>query len=342
MRTKVYLTIDTESSMGGAWSNPNLRPLPADKRIFCRIRGVDHGIGWICEALQARGMKATFFCEVLASLVLGETDTQSYLSYLLACGQDVQLHTHPNYFFYADYLGALARGESYDHSLRSDAICRLPLDSQARILDLAVQIFSKLAGRRPTVYRSGGYMIVRPTMRILAGLGIVVDSSFNPVYQGSGSFPQDSLEPNRVQKIEGVYEVPVTVARQALSPSNGYGKLKPFEISALSFWEMRKILEHARESGTQHVVAVFHSFSAVKTKDDQYSRMRPDRIVRSRFERLLDYLAGNSRFQVATLGETAAESEGFNLTPDAGVANLGLARPLARKLVQGINRFYWL
>ncbi len=95
-KTRVFLTIDTESSMGGAWQNPALRPLPAERRISCRIRGRDHGIGWQCAQLRERGLKATFFCEVLSSLVLGEGDSRSYLEYLLEQGQDVQLHVHPN------------------------------------------------------------------------------------------------------------------------------------------------------------------------------------------------------------------------------------------------------
>ena len=343
MRTRVYLTVDTETSMAGAWGQAHLRPLPAEKRIFCLIRDRDHGIGWICDALQARGMKATFFCEVLASLVLGEADTRSYLSYLLTRGQDVQLHTHPNYFFYARYLEALARGESYHHAQRSDTISRLPADAQRQILELAVQIFSKLTDRRPMAYRSGSYAMARATMQILSSLGIVIDSSYNPPYETSGSFPNDALEPNKVQRIEGVWEVPVTVARQSLPQANIYKGFKPFEISALSFGEMRRILEHACEAGVPHVVAVFHSFSAVKSRDPQYSQMRADRIVRRRFERLLDYLANNrQRLEVTTLGEAAAQCEQFHGAQKSAIADLGFALPLARSLVQGVNRFYWL
>ena len=35
MATAVYLTVDTESSMGGAWANPQRRPLPASRHVFC-------------------------------------------------------------------------------------------------------------------------------------------------------------------------------------------------------------------------------------------------------------------------------------------------------------------
>ena len=50
----VYFTVDTEASMGGAWSDPDRRPLKADRHIFCRIDGRDHGIGFITDALAIR------------------------------------------------------------------------------------------------------------------------------------------------------------------------------------------------------------------------------------------------------------------------------------------------
>lgn len=65
MKTNVYITVDTETTVGGAWASEQLRPLPADRRIFCRIRDRDRGIGCLCSELGRRGMKATLFCEVL-------------------------------------------------------------------------------------------------------------------------------------------------------------------------------------------------------------------------------------------------------------------------------------
>ena len=66
MRTNVYLTVDTEHSMGGAWANAALHPVPTERRIFCRIAGKDHGIGWLCEELGKRNFRATFFAEMSA------------------------------------------------------------------------------------------------------------------------------------------------------------------------------------------------------------------------------------------------------------------------------------
>ena len=106
---------------------------------------------------------------------------------------------------------------------------------------------------------------------------------------------------------------------------------------------MRRILEHASSSGAEDVVVMFHSFSAVKARDLQYTQIRPDRIVRYRFAALLDYLAQRSdRFIVTTFSEIANDTRQLQGQHRGSVADLGFARPLARKVVQGVNRFFWL
>ena len=144
VKTRVYLTVDTENSMGGAWDDVNKRPVPAERRIFCKMGERDFGIGWICDELDKRGFRATFFCEVLASLVLGDADTSSYLNYLVSRGQDVQLHAHPVFYFYRKYLDAISQGEKYDHSQTTDNLGRLPIDLQRQLLQLAHDIFLRL------------------------------------------------------------------------------------------------------------------------------------------------------------------------------------------------------
>ena len=103
------------------------------------------------------------------------------------------------------------------------------------------------------------------------------------------------------------------------------------------------MLDDLHAAGAAHVVIVFHSFSAVKAADDQYSVMRPDRIVRGRFSGLLDYLAcQTNRFTVSTFDELSRNLD--QLTPGASpeVPRLGYVRPFCRKVVQVVNRAYWL
>jgi hypothetical protein len=101
------------------------------------------------------------------------------------------------------------------------------------------------------------------------------------------------------------------------------------------------MLKHASSNGVEDVVVMFHSFSAVKERDLQYTQIRPDRIVRYRFAALLDYLAQRSdRFIVTTFSEISKDTSQLQGQHSRPVADLGFARPLVRKLVQGANRFF--
>jgi len=336
--TRVYLTIDTESSMGGAWRDPTLRPVPAERRIFCRIQGRDHGIGWQCEQLRERGLKATFFCEVLSSLVLGEEDSRSYLEFLLEQGQDVQLHVHPNFYFFAEKLWAQSQGFAYFPPRQPDALCSLTSEEQATILRTAVEIFDYLAGRPPAAFRAGNYQASAVTLAILLQLGLRIDSSYNPAYRASGSFTGEVLPYNRPVDLEGVLELPVTVVRQQLPAPNKPGGLVHLEVCALSAAEMRSSLDQLHDGGVGDVVIVHHSFACVKARDAQYWDIRPDRIVMRRFTSLLDYLVANSdRFEVTTMGALAgAESLRSEETRDS-IPSLGYFKPLVRTFQQAVD-----
>ncbi|GIU75273.1 MAG: hypothetical protein KatS3mg004_2360 [Bryobacteraceae bacterium] len=339
-RMRVYLTIDTESSMGGAWQNPSLRPLPVEKRVFCRIDGKDYGIGWQCDRLEERGLRATFFCEVLCSLVLGEKEVKSYLDYLLERGQDVQLHVHPNYYFYAEKLWADARGLDYSPPSSPDAIGALSPENQATVLSMAVEIFEYLTGRRPVAFRAGSYSASLRTLAILSQFGVRIDSSFNPVYHAAGSFSGERLPVNRPFLAEGLLELPITVVRQSLPAPNKPGGLVPLEICALSEQEMRASLDRLHEAGLSDAVIVHHSFACVKAGDVQYRRMRPDKVVMRRFETLLDHLAAHpERFEVLTMDSLAANpSHPEDEIPEV-IPSLGYWRPLMRTVQQAVNLF---
>jgi hypothetical protein len=313
MKTKFYLTVDTEHSMGGAWADPSLKPVPTERHIFCRIEGKDHGIGWLCDELDRYKFGATFFAEMFGSLVFGKDDTRAWCQYLLQRGQDVQLHTHLNFYYYAEQQASSQKTVS-----RTDDLATVPSPLRGELLGRACELFRYATGYHPKAFRAGNWRADRALIAELAGVGIYLDSSYNPAARGGGSLRQRLPEPHLV------------------------GGIRPFDLVSLSSWEMRKALDDAHKSGIAHVVAVLHSFSGVKTKDVQYRTMRPDRVVRSRVRALLEYLAANrDRFEVATLGQLASELGEAQAAKSAELPDLGFLHPLARKVVQVVNSLYW-
>ena len=335
----VYLTIDTEHSMGGAWSNPGkMHPVPAERRIFCRIGGKDYGIGWLCDELAARNFRATFFCEVFCALVFGKDDTRSWVQYLLERGQDVQLHTHLNFFYYAKQLA-----EPGSVRERTDNIADLQAPARAELLERACELFRHAAGADPVAYRAGSWRANRALLADLEKIGIKLDCSFNPAARKAGSFPGEQMQVNRLHKIGGIWELPLTIVRQTLPEPNLVSGIRPFDVVSLSSWEMRKALDGSYEAGVSHVSVVLHCFSGVKHRDLEYYKMRPNEVIRRRLRNLLDHLAANrDRFRVSTCAELASELGQPQHPGTAEIPNLGFVHPLARKVVQVANSLYWV
>jgi hypothetical protein len=335
----VYFTVDTESSIGGAWADPQKRPLKADRHIFCRIGKRDHGIGFITDTLSAYGFRATHFVETLMTLVNGDDDVRSVFEFLLERHQDVQLHVHPTYRFYAESRRALERNQPYQPPPKNDLLSGFDEARQMDLLTEAVSLFKQFAGTAPVAFRAGCFAANRVTLRCLRRAGVLVDTSFNPCYS-EWSFKNDQMQPNAVRNIDGVWEVPVTVARTPLP--EGYGGLKHADPSALSFTELRHMLEHGVESGQRHFVIVFHSFAAVKSADSSYSRMKPDRLTIGRLHQLLTYLSTRSDlYRVSTFGELAREGPDSD-SHAAPLAQLPILPAFGRKTMQAVNRLYWV
>jgi hypothetical protein len=335
----IYFTVDTESSMAGAWQHSNRRPLKADRHVFCRIGGRDYGIGLITDVLARYDFQATHFVETLATMVNGDDDTKPVFEYLLSRGQDVQLHVHPTYYFFSEALRARSSGQAYQPPENNDLLSSLTEAKQLEVLEHAAMLFERFAGRRAVAFRAGCYAASRTTMRCLYKLGIVLDTSFNPCYP-AWSFPGETLQRNRALKIENIWEIPVTIARTPLR-ENVPG-FKPADPCAISVRELRTVLETGALRGQRHCVIVFHSFSAVKATDELYSRMRPNRIVIRRLEKLVEYIALRpDLYRVSTFAQLASDLPQADETEHA-VADLGLLAAGFRKSIQGINRLYWL
>ena len=323
--------------MAGAWNHPGRFPLPAEKLAFCRSGSSDSGIGLLSRILGEFGFWATYFVETLLAAVNGVQDLVPVFEYLLKQGQDVQLHVHPAYHFFSASLRARAEGKSYQRPDPPDFIGALAEAQQVELLSEGIDYFRRLAGFRPVAFRAGCFAASRATLRALAKLGLSYDSSYNPCYP-EWSFAGEPLTPNRVSRIEGVWEFPVTVAKTPLP--EGCAGFKHADPSAMSVAELRQMLEAGVAGGQRHFVIVFHSFSATKSKDLFYNQIRPDRVVVARLRRLAEYLARNpDKFRVTTFGD---------LTPgplDEGAApivSLDLMNAGIRKFVQGVNRVYWI
>jgi hypothetical protein len=331
----VFITIDTECSMGGALDDSHSQPVSPERSVVGRIGSCYYGTPLIMDILERNGLRGTFFIEVLASHVVNQQQMADAYGEIVARGHDVQLHLHPVYHYYRLLRQGLITNDQLPQNM--DLIGTLPLSAQLQLLREGIDLAQKLTGRTPIAFRAGCFGASTSTLVALAEVGIEYDSSFNAVYLGKTCLI-DAHQPTNIPWRAGrVWEIPITNFETGIGWLRG---LKPLDVVAVSWPEMKQVLDSAGRLNLQTVVFILHSFSFLKRKDLQFRTIRPDHLVIRRFEALCDFLGKNSkRLHVRTFAERP------QISSSSGSGNfpkLGSLLPLCRKLVQGVNRLYWL
>ena len=332
---RVYLTIDTECSMGGAWDDPRLQPVPAERAILGRIGNQHYGIPLIMEILERHSLQGTFFLEVLAAQVVPEHTLAKAYQEVTARGHDVQLHLHPVFHYYNLFQkGELGRDQLPPDM---DLIGSLPLETQVSLLQQGSYLFRNLVAKTPVAFRAGCFGSSRSTLAALARLVFLYDSSFNASYLGSGCLMRENKPTNTPWREGELWEVPITNFETGGWRLRG---LKLLDVAAVSFLEMERVLAQAEHLGISTVVFLMHSFTLFKKADVQFQHLRPDRLVIRRFRQLCSFLQQNAdRFHVETFSERPQFPSDARKIP---FPRMGILLPLCRKVVQGVNRAPWI
>jgi peptidoglycan/xylan/chitin deacetylase (PgdA/CDA1 family) len=327
-KSRVYFTVDTETSMGGAWRGVGSGPLPAGPTIFGENGSKSYGVPLIMDILEEHGFFATFFIEVFCSYLLGFDEVAKVFEYIARRGHDVQLHLHPVYRFYRDYLQGRGRREQ-------DLMFQFPIEEQRELVHDGVNLFREFSGKMPRAFRAGCYGASETTLGVLRENGVLIDSSYNLSYlDRTCGFQRRPL--NAPEIVEGVHEFPVTNFN-----SGRPGSYKALEISAVSVWEILNTVRQLKESGCSDVVLVFHSFSFLKRRGVRFEQARPDRIVISRFRRLCSELSRmRDEVEVSVLGKVDL-LQVCSPQPEV-IPSLGWFRPGVRKVVQGLDYLPWV
>ena len=328
---KIFITIDVETSIGGAFAKPDkLRPVGADKRIYGQIGKREFGIPLIIDILNKHNLKATFFVEPFCSFYFGEKIIKEICHYILNRGHDVQLHLHPNYqiFKCPDWQERAKRKELFP-----DIIAKYTLDEQINLIKQGKKILEKY-GIKPIAFRAGCFGANLNTLMALKENDFLIDSSYNLSFLGKTCFihslhltshlsrftshpslltshisPLTShVSPltylNDLTLINGIYELPITNCYDF--KIGNFKRLRTLDICAVSFYEMKKILRYALKKGPKHITFILHSFSLIKKRDVQYKTARPNFIVINRFKKLCEFLSRNKNlFKVITLSQFA-------------------------------------
>ncbi|MGH9892211.1 MAG: hypothetical protein ACREA0_09565, partial [bacterium] len=210
----------------------------------------------------------------------GESEMRDVAGNLQAAGQDVALHTHPQWAY--DPL----RSGMYQYSL----------DDQISIIREGVQLLTAWTGRPVVAHRAGDYAADERTLEALERNGIRLDSSLFTAH------PHSRLVglglPNNLPAARGqLTEIPVTVYQREersqflgdwLVPVNSLRK-----IDADGFFdadEAKAAMDAVVEADLPFLVVFLHSFSLL-AKPAQDGVLVSDQQSRDVFRAILDHVA---------------------------------------------------
>ena len=268
MTTPVFITVDTEL----VWRHHEAG-LDLAAQIERSLEPAGVGVGYKLTMFERFGLKATFFVDPMPAMVFGLDAIRPTVEAILAAGQEVQLHLHPNWIAARpDDAGAsFSRFELYEYAL----------EDQRALIAGATDLLKACGAPHPVAFRAGSYSANDDTLTALADLGFRYDSSHNGADDARDAI---SLSPRQITPVcvAGVTEVPVTLIEDIP------GSLRQFQICALSQGEMLAALGHAVTARHGAVTIVSHSFELANRTGTRANAMHI-----GRFNALCETLAGS-------------------------------------------------
>ena len=268
MLTKVLVTIDTEVAYANC-------PDPFERDVLGGANVNPYGTYWIADQLKLHGFPGLFFLDVYGAELYGESRYNALCDRLLSAGHDVQLHTHPHQMY--------DRGRRYMH--------QYSLPEQNTIIRDGIALLSKWTGKRPVCHRAGSYGADENTLRALHRNGIPLDSSF--------FFRRNNCElrfpdPNAPAQACGVWEIPVTVAREPVEKKgirlpywtrHFWARYMKLDVNSMDESQLARSI-HQLQGRVPYIITFLHSFSFIR-----YSTSGPDEFALRSFQSLLRLLA---------------------------------------------------
>lgn len=334
MKPAVFLTIDTECSMGGAWQYPDLKPIPPARGIMGQYGNRELGVPLIVDILAQHSLAATFFVEPFNDELGHPNQTEPICSYLLDRNQDVQLHIHPNHKHYGQYKASLP----YQ---KTDNIAQLEPNQQQALLAEGAQRLKSYTGTYPVAFRAGNMAASEETLIQLAEVGIFIDSSYTFPFAGKQCMFSEPTPYNGSKWYSNVLELALSGFYQP--PLPGLHPAKPLDLMGISFKECRDAIIKNSTAGIDSVL-ILHSFSLFKVRNKQYDGGRLNRIVANRLRRLCKWLSQHKeKYPVCTFAELSKAITNNQYTAkNVPPCRLSGPRAIVRKAVQAVNSLYWI
>lgn len=275
---KVHLSFDVEVWCNGWDRLDEVFPAQFERYVYGRSRHGEFALPATLEILRRHGLSGVFFVEPLFSARFGAVYLETIVGLIRAGDHEVQLHIHP------EWVDEIEPPLIANHSVKRQHLCYYDLDEQTAIIRYGKHLL-QCAGSGPvTAFRAGSYAANRDSFKALRRNDIFVDSSMNACFDISGTDLRGEHSLATPFQLAGVWSYPVTAFR------DGLGSLRPAQVGACSFEELRDAMWHAHDAGWSDFVIVSHNFELLKPGSSE-----PDMTVVRRFEKLCAHLALHPR-----------------------------------------------
>lgn len=290
--TRVIFTVDVESNNIPL---PNQVEAPCSDSSACSLMGM-------AQMLQERGWAGTFFLNVYEYRRWGEPTMRDIVMKLQATGQDVALHTHPQWIYNPSQW----------------AMFQYNLDEQTTIVRDGVRLLEAWTGRPVVAHRAGAYTADQNTLKALKSSGIRIDSSMfwgHPWSHLNGL----GIPRNLPSSTDHVAQIPVTVYQREdrprliggfLSPVTSIRKIDPDWF--LNKEEALSAIDAVVKADLPFLVVFLHSFSFIKNQGDK-SVLTADRTSLDIFHAMLDHIA-ERHLPVVTMRDLAESLDSLPTT----------------------------
>lgn len=317
----IYLTFDVEIWCDG-WQDLDGRfPSRFERYVYGRSRKGEYALPKTLEILDRHGLKGVFFVEPLFAARFGVEHLATIVDLIRAGNHDVQLHLHPEWTDEIRPLPIPGATRKRQH------LSYYTVDEQTALIALGRDLLAQAGCSTITAFRAGSFASNGDTYRALRQLGIGIDSSLHGAHPDSANDLRQQFDIFHPLEFEGVRILPMTIFR------DGLGRLRPAQVGACSFAELRDAIEAAAANQTEHFVVLSHNFEMLRQ-----GRCEPDPVVVSRFEQLCAYLAeAKGRIAVSTLAHPPAA---FRQPPHPPLARAGLPATLRRHGEQAFRRIF--
>ena len=324
MKTRICITVDTEFSIGGAFTPPHTHR-PLSEPVWCGVGGTSQGLGFMLRCFETYGVRATFFVESLHPAYFSDVAMRPAVDAIAAAGHELQLHLHPAWavFAYDDWRERVVRQP------RQDDLAGRSRDDLVRLIEAGCASFARWGLPPPRALRTGNLQHDWTVYEAMAAAGIPFASNIGLAIYRSAD-PRLALY-SGAHEIAGVLELPVLSYVDFRLGTQRH--LKTLTIQGCGQHETERLLWQAHTARLPAVVVLTHPFEYVHVHNDRYDGAQVNLLTQRRLRQLCRFIARHGDcFESAGIAEAA---EAF--ANDARGCNLLLTAPAwtgVRRLIE--------